>query len=62
MQLVPFAPFSMLSDLAQLGWTPLYLILIATPFFFAGLGIALLLTRGGDAVNRFYAWDLACGR
>ncbi|MHC4975527.1 MAG: spermidine synthase family protein [Planctomycetota bacterium] len=59
MQLVPFAPFSMLSDRAQLVWTPLYLILIATPFFFAGLAIALLLTRGGKQVNRFYAWDLA---
>lgn len=59
LQRVPFAPFSLLTDRAQLLWTPLYLLLIATPFFWAGLGIALLLTRAGDAVNRFYAWDLA---
>lgn len=58
MQRVPFAPFSVLSDPMQFLWTPLYLLLIATPFFWAGLGIGLLLTRGKEAVNRLYAWDL----
>ena len=37
MQRVPFAPFSVLSDPMQLLWTPLYLLLIATPFFWAGI-------------------------
>ncbi len=64
MQRIPFEPFSILNDSMQLWWTPLYMLLIATPFFFAGLAIALLLARSKEDVNRVYAWDLAgagCG-
>lgn len=59
MQSVPFEPFNALTDRMQLVWTPAYLLLIGAPFFWAGLGIGLLLTRGKEAVNRLYAWDLA---
>ncbi len=59
MQHIPFAPFSLLTDSSQLLFMPLYFMVIALPFFFSGLGISLLLTRGAKDVNHYYAWDLA---
>ena len=58
MQKIPFAPFSLLSDPWQFVFMPLYFIVVALPFFWSGLGISLLLTRGAEDVNRYYAWDL----
>jgi predicted membrane-bound spermidine synthase len=58
MQQVPFDPFSLLSDRKQLLYMPLYYLAIAAPFYCSGLAIGLLLTRGGEAVNRLYALDL----
>jgi len=58
MQKIPFAPFSLMSDPWQFLFMPLYFFIIAVPFFWSGLGISLLLTRGAEEVNRYYAWDL----
>jgi SAM-dependent methyltransferase len=58
MQRIPFDPFSLLADRRQLLFMPLYYVVIAAPFFFSGLAIALLLTRGSRDVNRLYAFDL----
>ncbi|MFO0829391.1 MAG: hypothetical protein U0572_14735 [Phycisphaerales bacterium] len=57
-QLIPFDPFSLLADRRQLLWMPLYYLLVATPFFFSGLAIALLFTRATKKVNVLYAFDL----
>lgn len=37
---------------------PLYYVVVALPFFCAGLALALLFTRGSAVVNRLYAFDL----
>jgi hypothetical protein len=58
MQQVPFDPFSLLSDRKQLLYMPMYYLTIAAPFYSSGLAIGLLLTRGGESVNRLYALDL----
>jgi spermidine synthase len=58
MQRIPFDPFALATDHHQLLFMPLYLIVVALPFFFAGGTISLLLTRGGSSVNRLYAFDL----
>jgi MFS family permease len=57
-QHIPFDPFSLLSDLSQLWLMPLFLLTVVVPFFFAGLALALLFTRGSASVNRLYAFDL----
>jgi SAM-dependent methyltransferase len=57
-QHIPFDPFSLLSDLSQLWLMPLFLLTVVVPFFFAGLALALLFTRGTASVNRLYAFDL----
>jgi hypothetical protein len=58
MQRIPFDPFALATDHRQLLFMPLYLIVVAVPFFFAGGAISLLLTRSGPSVNRLYAFDL----
>src|SRR3954467_7153418 len=58
LQRIPFDPFSLFSDKRQLGFMPLYYIVISLPFFCSGLALALLFTRGGTSVNRLYAFDL----
>jgi len=58
MQRIPFQPFRLLLDRSQLGYTLLYYVVLAAPFFCSGLAISLLLTRGGREVNRLYAADL----
>jgi len=59
MQHIPFDPFSqqgaLIHDVMML---PLYYLALAFPFFWSGLAIALLLTRGAHHVNRLYAADL----
>ncbi len=57
-QHIPFDPFSLLSDLSQLWLMPLFLLTVLVPFFFAGLALGLLFTRGSASVNRLYAFDL----
>ncbi len=58
MQRIPFDPFSLFSDWRQSAFMPLYYVLIAAPFFCAGLALALLFTRGGSKINALYAFDL----
>ena len=58
MQRIPFEPFRLLLDPAQIVYTLLYYLILAAPFFCSGLAISLLLTRGGREVNRLYAADL----
>ena len=58
MQRVPFDPFSVAVDRRQFLFMPLYFLLVALPFFFSGLAISLLLTRGWKAINRLYGYDL----
>ena len=57
-QHIPFDPFGLLSDLSQLWLMPLFLLTVVVPFFFAGLALGLLFTRGSARVNRLYAFDL----
>src|ERR1700732_5215406 len=58
MQRIPFSPFYLILDAWQLVYTPLYYLILAAPFFCSGLAIALLLSRGGRAVDRLYGADL----
>jgi spermine/spermidine synthase len=59
MQHIPFDPFSQQGALAHDAvMLPLYYLALAFPFFWSGLAIALLLTRGAHQVNRLYAADL----
>jgi SAM-dependent methyltransferase len=59
MQRIPFDPFSQQGALAHDAvMLPLYYLALAFPFFWSGLAIALLLTRGAHHVNRLYAADL----
>jgi hypothetical protein len=57
-QHIRFDPFSLLSDLSQLWRMPLFLLTVMVPFFFAGLALGLLFTRGSASVNCLYAFDL----
>jgi SAM-dependent methyltransferase len=57
-QHIPFDPFSLLSDLSQLWLMPVFVLTVVVPFFFAGLALGLLFTRGSACVNRLYAFDL----
>jgi len=58
-QQIPFDPFSHSGDLKYDALRlPLYYLALAFPFFWSGLAIALLLTRGPQQVNRLYAADL----
>jgi hypothetical protein len=57
-QAIPFDPFSLLADRRKLLLMPRYHLLVATPFFFSGLTIALLFTRIAKKVNVLYAYDL----
>ncbi len=57
-QRIPFDPFNLLNDARQFSFMPLYFLVVALPFFCAGLALALLFTRGSAVVNRLYAFDL----
>lgn len=58
LQWLPFDPFSVLSDPSQWLLGPLSYVVLATPFAFAGLGVALLFTRLPADASRLYAFDL----
>ncbi len=58
MQHIPFDPFGLLIDRKQFLFMPLYYLNLTLPFFFSGLVIALLFSRGSNHVNRLYAADL----
>src|SRR5579885_3047087 len=58
LQKIPFDPFSLYSDNMQLLYMPVTYILVATPFFFAGLALSLLFTRYPSSINKLYAFDL----
>ena len=58
MQHIPFDPFALFVDRRQLIFIPLYYLVAGAPFFWSGLSIGLLLSRGGRNVNRLYAADL----
>lgn len=60
MQHIPFDPFSLLVDRRQLVFMPAFCVVLSVPFFFSGMAISLLFTRGSSQVNRLYAADL-CG-
>jgi predicted membrane-bound spermidine synthase len=59
MQRIPIDPFSVAVDHRQLFYVPIYLLLVALPFYFSGLAISLLLARGSKQINRLYGYDLA---
>jgi MFS family permease len=58
LQKIPFDPFSLYTDNMQLLYMPLTYILVAIPFFFAGLALSLLFTRHPSHISRLYAFDL----
>src|SRR5262249_46513344 len=58
MQRIPFDPFSLFADRQKLLFMPLYYVILALPYFCAGLALALLFTRGAAQINRLYACDL----
>lgn len=58
MNKIPFDPFSLLTDTIQFLYLPLYYILIAIPFFFAGLIISILLSRFKNEISKLYFFDL----
>lgn len=58
MQHVPLDPFNVLADWRQWFYSPLYYLLLAAPFYAAGLGFALLFTRGATRIESLYAADL----
>lgn len=58
MQKIPFDPFAVAVEHSQLLFMPLYFLVTAIPFFWSGLAISLLLTRGSSEINRLYAYDL----
>lgn len=58
LQQIVFDPF-VAGSLRRVAFTlTLYYLALALPFFWSGLAIALLLTRGSHRVNRLYAADL----
>lgn len=54
----PFSPFRILQDPAQVGWFLLLDLLLALPFFFFGLTVALVLRAWPERAGRLYAFDL----
>lgn len=61
---VPFSPFRILQDPSQIGWFLLDDLILAVPFFFFGLAVALVLRAWPERAGRLYAFDLlgaACG-
>jgi len=58
MQRIPFDPFNLLTDPSQWISMPMYYLVLALPFYFAGLALALLLSRAGESTGTLYAFDL----
>jgi hypothetical protein len=57
--IIPFDPARIIWDRYQWIYLMGYCGVLATPFFFAGLILALAYTRRSESVNRLYACDLA---
>ncbi|MDH5604077.1 MAG: class I SAM-dependent methyltransferase [Cyclobacteriaceae bacterium] len=57
-QTIGFNPFQIFDSTSQLFLFPVYNIILAAPFFFTGLIIALLFTYSPDTISKLYAWDL----
>ncbi|HEY5686988.1 MAG TPA: class I SAM-dependent methyltransferase [Yeosuana sp.] len=57
-QTIGFNPFQIFNSTKQLLLFPIYNIILAIPFFFTGLIIALLFTYKSDKISKLYAWDL----
>jgi hypothetical protein len=57
--LIPFDPARFVWDRHQWIYLLGYYVVLAVPFFFAGLILALVYTVRSEAVNRLYACDLA---
>lgn len=55
---VPLHPMRILDDPLQAILLVAYQIVVATPFFFAGLVVTLCLRAGATRVDRLYFWDL----
>ena len=58
--MIPFDPARIMWDRYQWVYLLAYYGVLAIPFFFAGMILALVYTSRAEAVNRLYAWDL-CG-
>jgi predicted membrane-bound spermidine synthase len=58
MQRIPIDPFSVAVDHRQFLYVPMYLLLVALPFYCSGMAVSLLLTRGSKQINRLYGYDL----
>lgn len=56
--MIPFDPARIIWDRYQWIYLLGYYCVLATPFFFAGLILALVYTHKAEAVNRLYACDL----
>ena len=55
---IPFEPFSVARDSAQLLWAPVYLLTAMAPFIAAGLVIGSVFKEHPGEVGALYAWDL----
>jgi len=55
---IPFEPFRILQDPLQIGWFLLLDLLLAVPFFFFGIAVALVLRAWPARAGRLYAFDL----
>src|SRR6185436_20091628 len=51
-------PFFLVRDRMELAKLAFLFAIVAIPFFWAGLGIAIALRAAGARVNALYAWDL----
>jgi hypothetical protein len=56
--IIPFDPARIVWDRYQGVYLLAYYIVLAIPFFFAGMTLALVYTGKPEAVDRLYAWDL----
>jgi hypothetical protein len=55
---IPFDPARIMWDHYQGVYLLAYYLMLAVPFFFAGMILALVYTGRAEAVGRLYAWDL----
>lgn len=55
---IPFSPFRILQEPAQLFYFLVYDVLLMAPFFFSGAAVALILRAFPARAGRLYAFDL----
>jgi len=58
LNIIPFKPFSFLTDSSQYFWAPFYLLVATLPFLCAGLLIGQIFNRNPSDMGKLYAWDL----